>query len=971
MREFFGENEGFRGGLEGGGGAGLRFERVFQVFRRPMSGCRGAVAGRARRSRAFRTAGFLLVFVLAPDGAAQESPTEVLRLPVRADTWVSSAPGETEGNNGGAARLKTKSYQEMTLLDLDPAPLAGRVIERATLHLRSVAGSPLGRASVSSVGAPWREGRSKSYAREPGAASFREAETGRRAWTEAGGDLSEVVLAAGNTRWSSAEATPPDERGWQRIDVEPAVLATRVAGLGHGFLVFDDVGSEYTRDGDKFAYHPFPNRFAASREAGPDSAPCWTIELGAPDTRAPDPVDRLAAVYENVAADGVRVMWDVPADPAAPGEASSGTLGFLVRYATEPDFEWEAGREVPSYRVPRAGAPGGRVTAHLAHLALPQEAHVHFEVRAVDAAGNVSAGRRVSAWFTGARALPELVRPRLSLFDGGQPPLRLGATQVALLDELDKLDLGAAELPPSIGDRAAPGRITLVGCEGERTGFQVALRGPVDGLRAALQFDDGVGRSRIYVARGVDTPRGRFADPLEPWDGASEAEFGPDAIACLYVEVELRSQGTRLGDLATQGRLTLTRGADRLELWIGVALLSGSLAGSSGFLAEMNAYDLPPPPAERAWYELAHEHRTCLNVLRYDWKGRVHAGAGPKLVDGELDWTEFDARFGPLLDGWVIGDDPYPLPAPETFYLPLNENWPVAIEPHFRGGYWVETALDAEYFAELERYTALVARHVVERGWRDTTFEIYLNNKLYHKNGDWKGSSAPWIFDEPMHTQDFFALRRFAECFRAGVRAGGDPPNVVFRADVSRPQWQRDVLDGLVGVHVVGSAFDTYPERVLERKRAGGERLMLYATANAVEASNVMPVAWCIDAWLKGADGVIPWQTIGRAASWKNGDAQALLYPPRDGGAGAPIASLRLKAFRRGQQDVDLLEALRRKHQVSRRELERRVRAFVDLRSSWSGRDAEDAGALAYPHVTPRDLLALRCALWRALLLPR
>lgn len=58
---------------------------------------------------------------------------ETLTLPVIRDAWISAYPTETEGNNGGAARLKLKGIQEMTLLDLDPAPLAGRRVVAATL----------------------------------------------------------------------------------------------------------------------------------------------------------------------------------------------------------------------------------------------------------------------------------------------------------------------------------------------------------------------------------------------------------------------------------------------------------------------------------------------------------------------------------------------------------------------------------------------------------------------------------------------------------------------------------------------------------------------------------------------------------------------------------------------------------------------------------------------------------------------
>ena len=179
---------------------------------------------RTSRSRALVTT--LVLGLFCSVSAAGHPAGESVRLPVTRDTWVSSAKGEDEGNNGGDPRLKSKSYQEMTLFDLDVAPLRGRVIASATLHFRRVSGRPLQRATVSSVATPWSEGTSKGYERELGAASFRFAETGRRAWTDQGGDLSEVVLSAGYTLWAFADATPPDENGWQSLTVDPRVLAT-------------------------------------------------------------------------------------------------------------------------------------------------------------------------------------------------------------------------------------------------------------------------------------------------------------------------------------------------------------------------------------------------------------------------------------------------------------------------------------------------------------------------------------------------------------------------------------------------------------------------------------------------------------------------------------------------------------------------------------------------------------------------
>src|SRR5437762_321781 len=64
------------------------------------------------------------------------SSSRAMRLDITRDTWISDVGPEVDGNNGGASRLKLKSIQEMSLVDVDAAPLRGRAIRSATLHLR-------------------------------------------------------------------------------------------------------------------------------------------------------------------------------------------------------------------------------------------------------------------------------------------------------------------------------------------------------------------------------------------------------------------------------------------------------------------------------------------------------------------------------------------------------------------------------------------------------------------------------------------------------------------------------------------------------------------------------------------------------------------------------------------------------------------------------------------------------------------
>ena len=189
-----------------------------------------------------------------------------VRLDVTRDAWISEVGPEADGNNGGAPRLKLKSIQEMSLLDIDPKPLLGRTIRSAVLHVKKAGDEPLKRVTVSSVGAEWFEGTGSGYAIQPGGVTFRHRRHPDLPWSIGGGDLCHVVLGNGGTTWRMADASPPDGDGWQHVPVDPRVVAARVAGISHGFLVFDDTGSEWTRDGETFTFRLFPNRFVYSRD---------------------------------------------------------------------------------------------------------------------------------------------------------------------------------------------------------------------------------------------------------------------------------------------------------------------------------------------------------------------------------------------------------------------------------------------------------------------------------------------------------------------------------------------------------------------------------------------------------------------------------------------------------------------------------------------------------------------------------
>ncbi|MCF0234733.1 MAG: DUF4091 domain-containing protein, partial [Thermoguttaceae bacterium] len=326
-----------------------------------------------------------------------------------------------------------------------------------------------------------------------------------------------------------------------------------------------------------------------------------------------------------------------------------------------------------------------------------------------------------------------------------------------------------------------------------------------------------------------------------------------------------------------------------------------------------------------------------------------------------FDWTEWDERFGPLFDGSAFADSPRGATPIEAFYLPLFENFPANIFTGYRENAWPDAyGFTPEYQATFRKASREMAAHMVEQKWRDVRFFFFLNNKSDYKRNGWSKASSPWLLDEPASFQDFAALRFFGRLFKEGaadvVASAGYAP-IAYRIDISRPEWSRDSLDGAMDVAVVGGgAFIKYRRVVLSRKSRYGQIVYTYGSAVAPEESGWQPALWALDAWTLGVDGVVPWQTIGTPDSWKRGDELALFYPPVKESDGAVAASIRLKAFRRGEQDVEYLTALQVATGLPRETVAEAVRQRLKLGVESQYKSAEDAGVQKYNGAAPADL---------------
>lgn len=898
------------------------------------------------------------------DTSNPQAPTQ--KIAINRDTWLSSVEQERLGSNGGASRLKLKSYQEMSLVDFDSSDLKGRVISKAYLHLNVVDNKPLLRLTTSSVSAEWFEGNATSYGQEDGASTFQFRRYPDQPWSYPGSDFTSVILGSGNSWWGSYEPSTVDKNGWQQVEVSPDVIAARLSGLSHGILIFDDVGSEWKRTGDKFEVFPFPNRYIYSRQQNARVAPFLTIELGAEDQLAPLAPRELKFDNQDLPAGEAIVRWRTPADR---GEA--GTLGFEVTIDN---------KRVPIYLVPKAGRSGDEVQMHVRDLQLDPSKEHNLKVSAVDRAGNLSPATSMKLTVSSLKnwnpprpfKLPEHQKDSVSKLKGESVWPKLGQNSFAIIDELDKVHLSTGALIPARPESywvdnpiwsAERQKITLAGAKKEWLAFQLVLQGSsVKELSATMTLEDSKLEIPIQLGRYAPIAQGEglFGDPIVPlkrWGNGKDFENSQAKYACFHLEIHVppsMPSGKHTGTLALSIDGATLDIPTTMEIW------DLEIPDVLSFLPEMNCYGLPQNEID--YYRLAHRHRTVLNRLPYYHNGRVADGCAPIWNGPKTDWSSWDKRFSPLLTGAAFADlerNGVPI---ECLYLPLFENWPVPIEPNYRESYWADEALSASYRDLFEAASREIASHIQEKEWNKTIFHFYLNGKNNFKEKGWSRSTCPWILDEPAHFQDFDALRWFGEVFQRGVRDVG-AKNVMYRTDVSRPEWQREVLDGLVGYAVVSSAVRRYPRHVLDRARQNQELVIEYGTSNRLDQANIQPEAWCVDAWSMGLQGVLPWQTIGSNDSWKQGDELALFYPDPASSSASPIPSVRLKAYRRGQQNVEYLEALRRQLDIPHWMLGNWVRDVIDWNSVREGtgiQGGEDAGRVRYRSLVPEDFGYLR-----------
>jgi hypothetical protein len=494
--------------------------------------------------------------------------------------------------------------------------------------------------------------------------------------------------------------------------------------------------------------------------------------------------------------------------------------------------------------------------------------------------------------------------------------------------------------------------VELHAARGEHVAFEIAFEG--DGKLTAEGF------TVLKIA-----PVGDAVDPLVP-DNASPGLF--------YLERFIppgAKPGTETFKLDLAGEKLV------VEIHIHKAVIPDALT----FHVSLNAYSSPGSTLgdrpgtrefldlERAFHRMAHENRATIAVVPYSHHGDMEEGFAPGLKDGAIaSWDAWDARWKPYFDGSAFKGLPRDGVPIDHFYMPFSENWPLpiranykwkgALEDHWKDAPPVEEAFPKAYADAFRSAVLDAARHCA--GWKGTMFQLYLNDK----NNYWKADrdSSWWLLDEPAYRDDFLALAYFGRLAKEATDQVPGAP-FAFRVDLSRPQWRRQYLDGLVGLDVISAVYREYPARVFGK----GEAVWTYGSVPAPGANGQSARAWCVQAFLDGCAGVVPWLAIGTQDAWSKPVDTALLLPAKPGLPRGPYATLRLKMLRRGAQDAELLRLWLAKVKATRAEVRAGLSAHLGLAGEFRKSSEEDAGHIDFTKLDAERFEELRRAVLEAL----
>ena len=912
---------------------------------------------------------------------------ETVRLKATADIGVSSmvfkGSDERVMSWGLSPRFKLKSIQEMGVIRFDASPARGREVLVAWLFLHRAGPDRIRYVRVSTVNGDWEEGKQKKDYGPPSGACFNYADwDSKRLWAWPGSQLCDVILGAGYSRATHGEVEKLDG-GWLRVKLTPELVYAMCA---------DDTDGLAVQEGGDLSYF---NNFIHSVQSG-RFAPYLEADLGAELAEAPAQ----------------------PVVSAAPAEDLAGTdRGALRLTIDEADivFCWRIrlnGQPVPRWQLSHPAAEGPTVMT-LKDLHPSQKCDL--EIVAVSRGGGPSVPTRVSA--KSSSALPvsplfgELAKPK----GKAEPRGKGGSLSVWACPGAVKIDPVSCRAmfsdTASKGDSFSPNAVWdgktvhLFGCRGEYVSFQLVIEqsgdAPLGEVRVTPAKLAGPPGSEI-ASTEVELYRNWYAKNRDQkWQPAycvplkhGEAFRIPDPDRGLegqrsqtvYVDVYI-PKDARPGKYV--GPFTVLAGDEAVAIPIETEVYDFLMPDKLAFRPQLNCYSWGIPRGLDAHdiYRLAHQHR-CVFFYRA-YAPRL-SGRGEDIA---VHWEDYDKRVAPLLSGDAFRNSRRASVPIELLALPFQDSWPTPLtrETYRYRGRWILAAekdrrklkelhkilnehyltspyigdgLTQEYkdaFAAVQRQFIL---HFRAKGWDRTEVQCLFMGKKAHRIR--YRVNMWWTTDEPYHFDDWLALQFFARLWSEN-RGPDNARQWVFRADISRPQWQGTLLDGIVdNIHFGTGAFSSPAmyRRCRGLARRGGFDRRVYGSVNQDSRSNLESVVWVLNAWLHGASAALPWQTMGKESSLDVNDSSvggnALFAPGKRFGCPV-VADLRVKALRDAEQLIEYLVLFADRYNLTREQVKAILYQSVQIEAGLApGAGADNADALRFNTLKAWQLSGLR-----------
>jgi len=930
--------------------------------------------------------------VLACAVAVGAGSADTVTLPVVADTNISEYPSERSFNYGAASHIRLKGIQMFGLFRFDLEPIRGWRVERASLFVRVTGEDHLLRTlGVYTVACDWDEG--QSAGEEGTGATFLRASAPDRTWGP-GPDFLSVSFTHGNTLADYADITRhPD--GWIELLVAPRAVHAMLVGASYGLLITDEKGQTMANN-DVYSREQAASKPYLIVEGSPAQAP---VPPGVTDLRVlPDPD---SATYDD---GGARVEW------------TEGAGAFCYRVTV-------GGAELPRWLVPWPAGTGGEQSLPLRGVLRPGQ-DVTVTVTPVSATGQPGPVAEARGTASAARPRPAPLPDPPPVVVPVTRPTNSPSVSLAWCEDVLKVHpitgnvleiagperYGAAAIadaqPNATGIALSSGRNEFVAATlvvtptsapaADLSVTATSLIGPGGSLPAPDLFRLWYVRDGEWMPEVCVPLSGPLSVPAA--DNGIAGQRNQSVLLDLYVphdaapgnytgEVRVSAPGEEPAVMPVVLRVAPVALPDRLSFVLELNSY-GDVSGQYGVDGTSAEYAL----IEREYHRLAHRHRANWDPLPYSQASNPTPGMVPPLTGAGAqtrvaDWTAWDARYGPLLDGSAFADLPRSGVPVHSMYLPFCEGWPASISlytagvqtkeypqlivDHAMAAPPIEQAFPALYKGTFGAVLSDYRTHIEQRGWNQTWLQFYMNDKYYFKDPKQGGRGTSWwLLDEPMHRDDWLALRFYALMMRQATDASA--VRFVSRGDISRPQWQPSWMGGAFDLEcVAGELFEHHGLCMdLQREaRAVGRPLTFwhYGTCNDVGRTDLECVAWALSAYLAGADGILPWNTIGSDSSFEQADATAILYPGRRFGIEGPVASLRLKAMRRGAQDCEYLNMLAAARGLDRADLRTVAAPMLGIEAQTVRQYAEDAGALRFVGQSATTFARLRESLRLAL----